>query len=152
MERYNYLAHHGTKGQKWGVRRFQNADGTLTDEGRRHYGYGSRRNRPITDNTVDRVVQGAKIGRKIGSRVHSASLGLYAALAVTSIGVGPAGAIGAAAIGGLLGSVSGSISGSVAGAQIGLVAGAIETRKGRKYIEKHDEGLADFEKREKASS
>ena len=30
-----YLAHHGIKGQKWGVRRFQNADGTLTDAGKR---------------------------------------------------------------------------------------------------------------------
>lgn len=35
-----YLAHHGIKGMKWGVRRFQNADGTLTEEGRRRYGYG----------------------------------------------------------------------------------------------------------------
>lgn len=34
-----YLAHHGIKGQKWGVRRYQNPDGTLTDEGRRRYGY-----------------------------------------------------------------------------------------------------------------
>ena len=33
----NYLAHHGIKGQKWGVRRFQNPDGTLTDEGRKRY-------------------------------------------------------------------------------------------------------------------
>lgn len=33
-----YLAHHGVKGQKWGVRRFQNADGTLTAEGKVHYG------------------------------------------------------------------------------------------------------------------
>jgi hypothetical protein len=32
------LAHYGTKGQKWGIRRFQNEDGTLTEEGRRHYG------------------------------------------------------------------------------------------------------------------
>lgn len=34
----NYLAHHGVKGQKWGVRRYQNEDGTLTPEGKRRYG------------------------------------------------------------------------------------------------------------------
>lgn len=33
----NTLAHHGIKGQKWGVRRYQNPDGTLTEEGRTHY-------------------------------------------------------------------------------------------------------------------
>ena len=33
----NYLAHHGIKGQKWGVRRYQNTDGTLTEEGLRRY-------------------------------------------------------------------------------------------------------------------
>lgn len=31
------LYHHGIKGQKWGVRRFQNRDGTLTEEGKRRY-------------------------------------------------------------------------------------------------------------------
>ena len=32
-----YLVHHGIKGQKWGVRRFQNSDGTLTPAGRERY-------------------------------------------------------------------------------------------------------------------
>ena len=32
------LEHHGIKGQKQGVRRYQNPDGTLTIEGKRHYG------------------------------------------------------------------------------------------------------------------
>lgn len=39
-----YLQHYGIAGQKWGVRRFQNEDGTLTEEGKRRY-YDS-----LTDN------------------------------------------------------------------------------------------------------
>lgn len=33
-----YLAHHGIKGQRWGVRRYQNPDGTLTEAGKKRYG------------------------------------------------------------------------------------------------------------------
>ena len=29
-----YLAHHGVKGQRWGARRFQNYDGSLTEKGK----------------------------------------------------------------------------------------------------------------------
>ena len=32
-----YLAHHGILGMKWGVRRFQNEDGTLTEAGKKRY-------------------------------------------------------------------------------------------------------------------
>lgn len=31
------LYHWGIKGMKWGVRRYQNKDGTLTSEGKKHY-------------------------------------------------------------------------------------------------------------------
>lgn len=42
MLNQTHLAHHGIKGMKWGVRRFQNADGTLTDAGKKRYGYNYR--------------------------------------------------------------------------------------------------------------
>lgn len=34
----HYLAHHGILGQKWGIRRYQNPDGSLTDAGYKRYG------------------------------------------------------------------------------------------------------------------
>lgn len=33
----NDICHHGIKGQKWGIRNFQNPDGSLTSKGRAHY-------------------------------------------------------------------------------------------------------------------
>lgn len=35
QEYQDYLCHHGVKGQKWGVRRYQNADGSLTNAGKK---------------------------------------------------------------------------------------------------------------------
>lgn len=42
MEYSNYLMHYGKKGMKWGVRRYQNEDGTLTDAGKKRYARDAR--------------------------------------------------------------------------------------------------------------
>lgn len=41
----NELQHHGILGQKWGIRRFQNSDGTLTEAGKNRYEKASEKER-----------------------------------------------------------------------------------------------------------
>lgn len=42
MANSRFLSHYGIQGQKWGIRRYQNPDGSLTEEGREHYGYSTK--------------------------------------------------------------------------------------------------------------
>lgn len=60
------LKHYGTKGQKWGVRKYQNKDGSLTPAGREHYGYGNGTNRykSINSNYDNASKSGKKSERK----------------------------------------------------------------------------------------
>lgn len=47
----NVLCHWGKKGMKWGVRRYQNLDGSLTAQGRKRYARDAReKNSAITTN------------------------------------------------------------------------------------------------------
>lgn len=52
----SYLEHHGIKGQKHGVRRYQNEDGSLTPEGMERYGHKK-----------DHSGENYRIGRKIAT-------------------------------------------------------------------------------------
>ena len=49
------LYHHGVQGQKWGVRRYQNEDGTLTEAGRDRYGRKMARELNSNDRRIARV-------------------------------------------------------------------------------------------------
>ena len=57
----NYIAHHGILGQKWGVRRFQNKDGTLTAEGKAHIGKNKETAKKfVSDNSVSMITNRRK--------------------------------------------------------------------------------------------
>lgn len=65
-----YLAHYGVQGQKWGMRRYQNQDGSLTTEGYAHYGYKGPRS---VSGNIHRVLAGnynlnAKFYDKLGNK------------------------------------------------------------------------------------
>ena len=60
----SYLYHHGIKGQKWGVRRFQNPDGTLTEAGKKHKEYTDSQRKQ------DERLYGKKAVKRIEKRIN----------------------------------------------------------------------------------
>ena len=63
----NNLQHHGIKGQKWGVRRFQNKDGSLTVKGRQRYSTEVMvESKKLLDTANEAVGKGKNISNEIG--------------------------------------------------------------------------------------
>ena len=60
----SYIAHHGIIGMKWGVRRYQNKDGTLTNAGKTRYS---------TDGDAGSTAPKASTGKKTDTSSKSVS-------------------------------------------------------------------------------
>lgn len=57
-----YVGHSGIRGMKWGIRRFQNPDGSLTEAGRKRYGVGDAKvsvnGKPVSSSSAARSSSG----------------------------------------------------------------------------------------------
>lgn len=113
------LYHHGVKGQRWGVRRYQNEDGSLTAEGYQHWGLnpdGSKfkgrynRNDRYTENTTKKAKSGLAAGTALGTL--------------------------AGAVAGPTGMAFGAYAGGILGATLGTVYGAVDTKVHQQKIRK----------------
>lgn len=59
------FCHSGIKGMKWGIRRYQNPDGSLTAAGRAHYGVGKERGRITASKKVDQEKKKTRVEANI---------------------------------------------------------------------------------------
>ena len=91
--RQGELYHHGIKGQKWGVRRFQNKDGSLTPDGERRYddSDGVKRNKSIhrikmEDKFIKRGLSKNEAELKASKRIKAEKI-VAAAAVLTAVSV-----------------------------------------------------------------
>lgn len=60
-----YLEHHGIPGMRWGVRRYQNADGSLTGAGKKRYSVDGERQRRAEAKAAKAEAKAARRKEKI---------------------------------------------------------------------------------------
>jgi hypothetical protein len=100
-----WLAHHGIKGQRWGVRRFQNPDGTLTEAGKKKYGsqdnydvekLAKKRTKDLTNDELRKIAERRNLEKAIKKGdaetnrmlIESGTKILTTAAIITAAGIG----------------------------------------------------------------
>lgn len=150
------LYHHGILGQKWGVRRYQNEDGTLTEEGKIRYAAGNSKNGIVnpTYNSDTMKAVTKDLERKIGNtpqmiKAKGKAVATYilgsvatAAIAIASSAINPAAGTGAI-IGGKMGIYK--------GIQNVMDKGREEAAMALGYSDFGDMKIQEFNKRAKAA-
>lgn len=74
------LKHYGVPHMSWGKRRFQNPDGSLTPEGREHYGVGEGQNNKLERKYNREYKNLVKLSEKASARIQSEKAEGYARL------------------------------------------------------------------------
>lgn len=76
----NELYHHGIKGQKWGIRRYRNADGTLTPAGRRRWAKITKKAAPHVRDMARAKIQEEMLRRTWEQNRQDPNNGAYRAM------------------------------------------------------------------------
>ena len=127
------LYHHGIKGQKWGVRRFQNPDGTLTNAGKRRKAKGEYR-----DDLRSAVAESKSGGNKYATKYMNARLHRGSTYAKNTLGYGVAGAAAVGGVKAFKSLVNGGdkatigkdfLKGAIAGGIGGMTIGALRSKR-----------------------
>ena len=71
------MYHHGIKGQKWGVRRFQDEDGSLTPKGRQRYNETANKREETPEERKKRISRNVAIGAAVATTALAVIGGMY---------------------------------------------------------------------------
>ena len=103
------IQHHGTKGMKWGVRRFQNKNGSLKPAGKKR-----------EKTSLKNKETAKKVGKEANRKLPNAAVGMAATIAINSVIAAPAAMVGRQFLGGTTGAVLGVLAANTASVNAGI--------------------------------